>query len=96
MNLSDARHLAHTGMLFVPSDSRMASTKPDVARIHREMAEALRTPPDSVPVPTVVVAPSTAFDQVWNAIVNNVWSDDLKTNYIALHQDGEIRFEKRT
>lgn len=95
VNPSDARHLAHTGMLFIPSDSLKISPKPDRHKIHREMADALKVHPSHVKVPTVVIAPSNMFDQVWNAVVRNQWSDKLKNEFVALHSEGEIEFVRK-
>lgn len=95
MDASSARHLAHTGMLFVPSDSRSIRARPDRHAVRREMADALRVPLDHVKPLTVVIAPSTLFDEVWRAIVQNNWSERLKSDFMALHGDGEIEFVPR-
>lgn len=92
MDFASARHLAATGMLFIPSDSRIAQKKPDPQAIHREMVEALGAFQGQIPVPLVVTAPSPVFDEVYNAIANGVFSDNLKRNFVCLHGEGEIQF----
>ncbi|MEW1679290.1 hypothetical protein AB0O47_39485 [Streptomyces noursei] len=95
MDYKDAQQLAETGLLFFPSDSRLTQ-KPDRYAVHREMAEALRVHPSRVRVPTLVIAPSHVFDQVWRALGAGTWSDNLKHNYVCLHSDGEVEFVPKT
>ncbi|AEM88929.1 hypothetical protein Strvi_0154 (plasmid) [Streptomyces violaceusniger Tu 4113] len=81
-------------MLFVPSDC-LNRAVPDRSKVYREMCEALGASASQVPVPTVVVAPSTMFDAVWQAIVHNNWSAELREGWIALHSEGRIDFVPR-
>lgn len=83
-------------MLFVPSDSRTIGPHPDRQAVHREIADALGVHPSHVRVPTVVIAPSHLFDEVWRAVANNQWSTRLRDGYVALHREGEIEFVAKT
>lgn len=92
MDASAARQLAHTGMIFVPSDSASIRPEPNRDAVHRDMCDALGASAAHVPVPTVVVAPSRLFDDVWRALMDNIWSDRLKNDYMAVHGTGRIEF----
>jgi len=60
------------------------------------MAEALGVQLHQVPVPTVVVAPSGCFDQVWSALVHGIWSENLRKNFTCLRKDDEIEFIRKS